>query len=102
MVKIIVSMAAATLLQTLSFTAPANAAESHSIGAANVANSGITDFSARRYRRHYYSGRYYPRRYYGDDYGYYSQPYSYYPRPYYQPYYGRPYYGPGFSFGFGF
>jgi hypothetical protein len=101
MVKIVVGVAAAALLLALSFTAPANAAESRSIGAAKVTNSGITDFSARRYRRHYYSGRYYPRRYYGGGYGY-SQPYGYYPSPYYQPYYGQRYYRPGLSFGFGF
>ena len=79
---------------------PAAAAQSHTAVQKSQAGQA-TDFSARRYHRHYYY-RYGYRRYYRPY--YYARPYYYY-RPY--PYYYAPYYAPApflfpFALGFGF
>jgi hypothetical protein len=94
--KILTLGAAAAALCAVAVLAPASAADRTSEGVHNGA-AAQTDFSARRYYRHYshryYGHRYYGRRYYGAPY------YAYSPRYYgYRHHYRRP----GVYFGFGF
>ena len=96
MYKVMIGVAALTLLGATGISVPVSAAEQQTSAAAHAAKpaqaSGqATEFSAQRryYRRHY--GYYGPRRYWGPRYGYsgYSgypyggYPYGYYSRPYY-------------------
>ena len=103
MTKMIVSLAAATLLSALALPGPAGAADNNRAdGLANTA-AQATEFSSRHRRWHrprvvrrYYR---YPRyRYRSWPRAYAYAPYPYYYRPY--PYYYG--WGPSFSFGFRF
>jgi hypothetical protein len=95
---------AATLISGGSALTPVSAVAASKV-AENSQSPRATDFSARRYYRHYrhygYSPRYYRPRYYGSYGGGYGYPgyYGGYGPGYYGGYgYGRP--GIGFSFGF--
>jgi hypothetical protein len=91
MSKILVGIAALTLMGAATLPIQASAAERQQSG---IAMSQSDEMSAqRRYHRRHYGYRHYgprrhygyygPRRYYGPRYGYYDQPYRYGYRPYY-------------------